>query len=129
MLFQIKYFMIKYLHGDIMNSLKFQLKTDNEEVINENINYLIKNNLLTFKIENDMYSFNLESNIFIKKNQESVITMDFENYNIIIEIPENNLMFNMEIIEYNIVRKERKIEITYKYMSDKITTNNILIEY
>lgn len=121
--------MIKYLHGDIMKYLKFQLKTNNQEVINEKSNYLIKDNMLTFKIQNDLYSFNLEANILIKKNQESVITMDFENYNIIIEVIGNNLMFNMEITEYNIVRNEGLIKITYKYMSDEITTNNIIIEY
>lgn len=121
--------MIKYLHGDIMKSLKFKLISEKEIIINEETSYFIKEDILNFKIKEELYNYNLSNNILIKKNKESTITFDFENYNIIIEIPENNLMFNMEITEYNIVRNKNSIEIKYKYMGDKITTNCIIIEY
>lgn len=112
-----------------MKSLKFKLISNKETLIDEETTYYIKDNKMNFKIKKELYNYNLENNILIKTNESSKITMDFENYNIIIEIPNNNLMFNMEILEYTIHIDNNKISIEYKYMSDEIISNNIFIEY
>lgn len=112
-----------------MKSLKFKLISNKEILIDESTTYYIKDNILNFKINNELYNYNLENSILIKTNRESKITMDFENYNIIIEIPANNLMFNMEILEYTNHIDDNKISIKYKYLGDEEIQNSIFIEY
>jgi hypothetical protein len=112
-----------------MQLLKFKLISNSNTLINKKTNYYIKDNIINFKIDNDIYTYNLENNILIKRNKESIITIDFENYNIIIEIPECNSMFNMEIKEYNIHIDNNNISIKYKYIADEIMTNSIFIQY
>ncbi len=112
-----------------MNSLKFKLISNKETLIDVKVSYYIKDNIINFKIKEDLYNFNLENNILTKTNKESKITLDFENYNIIIEVLYNNLMFNMEILEYNIHIDSNKISIKYKYLGDETISNNIFIEY
>jgi hypothetical protein len=102
-----------------MQLLKFKLISNSNTLINKKTNYYIKDNIINFKIDNDIYTY----------NKESIITIDFENYNIIIEIPECNSMFNMEIKEYNIHIDNDNISIKYKYIADEIMTNSIFIQY
>lgn len=112
-----------------MKALKFKLISNKEVLIDEESTYYIKDNVINFKINNELYNYNLENNILIKTNKESKITIDFENYNIIIEILNNNLMFNMEILEYTIHIENNKISIKYKCLGEEETQNNIFIEY
>lgn len=112
-----------------MQTLKFKLISNKETLINESTSYYIKDNIINFKINDELYSYNLENNILIKTNKEYKITNDFENYNIIIEIPESNSMFNMEILDYTIHIDNNKILIKYKYLGDEEIENSIFIEY
>ncbi len=112
-----------------MQTLIFKLISNKETLINESTSYYIKDNIINFKINDELYSYNLENNILIKTNKEYKITNDFENYNIIIEIPESNSMFNMEILDYTIHIDNNKILIKYKYLGDEEIENSIFIEY
>lgn len=112
-----------------MKTLTFKLSTNNEEVINGSSNYFIKENVMNFIINEETYSYNLDNNILIKKNNESSICINPNESIIHITLLEQNLTFDMEIIDFKVKNDDNKIIYEYSFMSDEKTTNCITIDY
>lgn len=112
-----------------MNKLKFKLLTNNQIVINEEVNYFVKEDIFKFKIDEVYYEYDKKNDVFSKKNNESLIKIELLKNNIVIALLENNLSFDMEIDINKYEKNDKLIIIEYTFMSDEKTTNCIIIDY
>lgn len=112
-----------------MKVLKFILITDEEEVINIEANYYIKDETLKFKDQDTLYEFSIKDKIFTKIDKESKIIIDFNKDKITIILLENNYAFDMEIDDIEVKIDENNIYLKYSFMGTEKTTNCILIKY
>lgn len=113
-----------------MSLLKFKLISNNNTEIEFESNYLLTENKLSFKNENTLYEYNIKDNLFVKKDNETSITIDINNSLIIINLLENNLAYDMDVEIEEFINKDNYISIKYiiKNEEDNIT-NNIIIDY
>lgn len=112
-----------------MNKLKFKLITNNQIVIDEEVNYFIKEDIFKFKIDEVYYEYDKKNNIFSKKNNESLIKIELLKNNIVIVLLENNMFFDMEVQINRYEKNDKLVIIEYTFISDEKTTNCIIIEY
>lgn len=112
-----------------MLQLSMRLITNGRETINKTSNYFIKDNKMNFKIDDDTYSYDLENDILIKKNKETSIEINPNEKLIMITLLEQNYTFDMPIIESNLKKQDKLIELTYTFDSEEKTTNCIIINY
>ena len=111
-----------------MEKLKFVLQSDGVDAINREVNYYIKDNVIKFKIDKTLYEYDLNKDI-LKKSDESLLTMDFQNPLIVITLKENNYSFDIPIFNVLIEKEEHIIKISYDIEEDKMTNKRIIIEY
>lgn len=123
--------MIKYTHqGDeIMNKLQFILKTNHETIIDTEVNYYQKDEIIHFKYANDLYEYDIKNAILKKTNKESSILIDFKQEKITITLLEYQSSFDMDITDIKRKNNASSIELEYTFQSDEKTTNWILIKY
>lgn len=111
-----------------MQTLTFSLKSNNEEIINEKVNYILKSNILNFKIDNTLYKLNLEENILTKTDSEKIIKIDFNKEITYIELLNPHYTFEIPITKNKYETKDN-ILIEYTFESDEQITNCINIIY
>ena len=112
-----------------MKQLKFVLKTNNDIVIDKEVNYILKENILKFTIDETLYEYDIDSKIMKKKDKESLIEIDFNKSLIIITVLDINYSVDMEINDVIVQNKDNEINLKYTFMNDEKTTNCILIKY
>lgn len=109
--------------------LNFILKTNDEELINEMLEYTINNDIIRFRHNNETYKFNLNNNLFIKLNKDTKISIDINNLQLIIELLDLDQKFfdGLELIEKNI--DSNNISFKYKLLDEDEKINEIIIKY
>ena len=112
-----------------MNKLKFKLITNDEEIIDEEVNYFEKDNIINFKIADDIYQLDKEKIILIKKDQEKELTMNFKEKLIIINLYTNNIKIDYSIDNCKINKEKNIIKIDYTLESENKIKNSIFIEF
>ena len=111
-----------------MNIIKFNLKKNNKNIINEdNIKCIYQNNKLIFKIDNIKYKF--YNNILIKESPDEIITLDFNERKCKIHLLEINKDLFVNITYVNIKKYKNIIKIEYKIETDNNSLNIITLEY
>ena len=111
-----------------MEKLKFKLKTNDEYIIDVEVPYFIKEDVLNFSIDNNIYRYNINKKILNKENNESIMNIDMINNEILyvykslnkefkLPIDNNKLSNNGNFIVYEYEIKDNNIiniiEITY----------------
>lgn len=112
-----------------MQTLNFQLITNDSKKINSKVNYFQKNSILNFKIEDDIYQFNIEECLLVKKDQEKEITMDFKKKVIIIHLFSNNIKIDYPMDKCTYQIHKNHVELIYTLNQDIVINNKILIDY
>lgn len=112
-----------------MQSLIFELKSNGNIEIQEELPYYFHQNMLHFKVENTLYEYHLEKDIFKKKEKDSVITILPKKKEMTIELLENHAVFDFPLSDISLKREDEKIEITYTFLNPEKTTNCIVINY
>lgn len=112
-----------------MKRLIFKLISNKDIIIDRELNYILKDNIIKFKIDDTLYEYDITNNIFSKKDKDSLITINFKDKNMKIKLHEIDNDFYMDIIDVDIKNNKSKIELTYTFINDEKTTNCIIIEY
>ena len=113
----------------LLKKLNFILKNNNKIIINKDLNYFINDNKMNFMDGDTAFKILLNDKIFMKKNKESLIKLDFKKKTTYIKLLEDNLDFEMPIKKSRFILKEHSLFIEYILDDGENTLNNIIIFY
>lgn len=92
------------------------LKNNISEKEYEKITCVDKDNSLTFSLEDVVTKLNSET--FIRESKEFKFELDIQNKKALYILKENNLIFNIEVIDVSYQRNKDKINFTYLINTD-----------
>lgn len=111
-----------------MELLKFKLITNDQELVNGEYSYFIKDDVLNFTIDDNIYRFNTKKNILNKENSESIMNIDMGNNKIIYVYKELNKEFELPLDSNDLLIKDKHVKYTYEIKDNNIK-NIIEISY
>ena len=110
-----------------MKKIKFNLKKNDETIIEETTNCIINNEKINFILNGIKYTYT--NNIFIKETKEEIIELDFNKELCKIILKQYNNSINLKIDVLNIITNNKLIEVKYKIETEDNIINIINIEY
>ena len=112
-----------------MEKLSFKLISNKETIIDEKVNYFIKDKVLNFKIDKNVYQYDLSKNLLEKKDKDANIIFDIKKQKLVIELLKEGTPFDMPIIDTSLEHKDKIITIKYTIEDENKITNTIIIKY
>ena len=112
-----------------MEKLSFKLISNKETIIDETVNYFIKDKVLNFKIDKNVYQYDLSKNLLEKKDKDANIIFDIKKHKLVIELLKEDTSFDMPIIDTSLEHKDKIITIKYTIEDENKITNTIIIKY
>ena len=111
-----------------MDKLHFKLITNDEVLIDHDLNYFNKDNVMNFTHEENIYRYNKDKHILNKENSESIMNIDMDNNKIIYVHKELNKEFELPLDSNDLLINDNSIKYTYEIKDNNIV-NIIEITY
>lgn len=112
-----------------MEKLHFKMLSNNKEIINENISYYKKDNIINFKINDDLYNLDLENIILTKKDKEKELVINFKDRDILITVLTDDIKVRYPIASSSIKKTEKGFKLDYLLDEGEKLNNCIIIEF
>lgn len=96
-----------------MKRLLFKMSSDSKELINKELPYYINENRLNFSDEQELYKIILNEHVFMKKNQESLIKIDFKKKLMHIDVLDSDLHLDIELKKSRFIITNNLIAFNY----------------
>ena len=111
-----------------MEKLHFKLIANDEVLIDHDLDYFNKDNVMNFTHEENIYRFNTDKHILNKENAESIMNIDMDNNKIIYVHKELNKEFELPLDNNDLLINDNSIKYTYE-IKDNDIINIIEITY
>lgn len=112
-----------------MKVLLFKLIKDKEIIINKELPYYINDNKINISDDEELYKININDNIFMKKNKESLIKIDFKKKLMHIDLLENDLHLDIPLLKSKFLSNKNLLELTYMLDDGENVVNKVELYY
>ena len=112
-----------------MEKLSFKLVSNKETIIDEKVNYYIKDNIMNFKIDKNMYQYDLSKDLLEKRDKDANLIFNIKKHLLVIELLKEGTSFDLPITDTSLEHKDHTITIKYTIEDENKIANTIIIKY